>query len=49
VSVWNVAARTVRSRFSISGQDALSVAFAPAGNVLAVGEEGCGKILLCTQ
>jgi hypothetical protein len=50
-SIWNVAQRTMTSRFNFldSRVNGLSVGFAPAGNAIVVGGQGCGKVLLCRE
>jgi WD40 repeat protein len=49
VSIWEVATKTRIGRYALQDRYALSVAFAPSGNAVLVGEHGCGKILLCTE
>jgi WD40 repeat protein len=48
-SVWDLTTKTLVGRFLLTSRYALSVAFSPSGNAIAVGEHGCGKFLLCTQ
>jgi hypothetical protein len=49
VSIWNVATRTMVSRFNLpAGHTGKSVAFSPNGSALVVGEYGCGKITVCS-
>ena len=49
VSIWDITTQTRVGRYPLSQRFALSVAFAPAGNAVVVGEHGCGKFLLCTE
>jgi len=49
VSVWDITTQTRVGRYPLLDRFALSVAFAPSGNAVAVGEHGCGKFLLCTE
>ena len=49
VSIWDLTTQTRVGRFQIANRYALSVAFSPSGNAVAVGEHGCGKFLLCTE
>ena len=49
VSIWNVATRTMVSRYNLpAGHVGLSVAFSPSGSALVVGEQGCGKLTVCS-
>jgi WD40 repeat protein len=48
-SVWDLTTLTRVGRYQLADRYALSVAFSPAGNAIAVGEHGCGKFLLCTE
>jgi WD40 repeat protein len=49
VSIWNVATRSMVSRFDLPvGHLGKSVAFSPNGSALVVGEYGCGKITVCS-
>ena len=49
VSIWNVATRTMVSRYNLpAGHNGLSVAFSPSGSALVVGEQGCGKLTVCS-
>jgi WD40 repeat protein len=47
-SVWNVLARTRRGRF-VPPRGGRSVAFSRTGGVMAVGEDECGKVLICAD
>lgn len=49
VSIWDLTTQTRVGRYQIPDRYALSVAFSPTGNAVAVGEHGCGKFLLCTE
>jgi len=48
-SIWDVTTQTMVGRVPFASHTPLSVAFAPSGNAIAVGEAGCGKFLLCTR
>jgi WD40 repeat protein len=49
VSIWNVASRSMVSRFNMpAGHIGQSVAFSPSGSALVVGERGCGKLTVCS-
>ncbi len=50
-SIFNVPQRTMTTRYNFldSRINGLSVAFAPAGNAIVVGGQGCGKVLLCRE
>ncbi|HEY7373649.1 MAG TPA: hypothetical protein VIF57_15920 [Polyangia bacterium] len=46
-SIWDLTTQTLVGRVALPTRYALSVAFSPSGNAIAVGEHGCGKFLLC--
>jgi hypothetical protein len=48
-SVWDLTTKTLVGRWTLPSRYAISVAFSPSGNAIAVGEHGCGKFLLCTE
>jgi WD40 repeat protein len=46
-AIFDLTTKTLVGRFALPTRFALSVAFSPSGNAIAVGEAGCGKFLLC--
>jgi WD40 repeat protein len=48
-SIWDLTTTTRVGRYPLASRYALSVAFSPSGNAIAVGEHGCGKFLVCTE
>jgi WD40 repeat protein len=49
VSIWDVSINAAYARYTGANATPQSIVFSPSGNAIAVGELGCGRVLLCTN
>jgi WD40 repeat protein len=49
LAIWDVTAKSLYAHYTGVSSQPIAVTFSPGGNAIVVGEDGCGKVLLCTN